>query len=137
MVVYICSPYSGGVRKSSPQVGVVKRSPYKGEMKSSPKVEEIKNSPKVEEIKKNTERAKAYCRFAVDEGHVPIAPHLLFPQFLDEGSERELALQMDLILLERCDEIWIFGDVITSGMIAEIAYAGNKGIKARFFEEEK
>ena len=99
MLIYICSPFSG-------------------------------------DIKKNTEKAKEYCRFAVENGNVPIAPHLLFPQFIDEESERELALQMDLLLLERCDEIWIFGEEVTSGMRAEIAYAKNKEIKARYFKEE-
>ena len=88
------------------------------------------------DTKTNTEKAKDYCRFVVENGNVPIAPHLLFPQFIDEESERELALQMDLLLLERCDEIWVFGDELSSGMKAEIAYAKNKEINARYFKKE-
>lgn len=93
-------------------------------------------SPYSGDVKTNTALAKEYCRFAVDNGNVPIAPHLLFPQFIDEESERELALQMDLVLIEKCDELWVFGDEVTSGMKAEIAYAKNKEIKIRFFKKE-
>ena len=86
-------------------------------------------SPYSGDIKTNTAKTREYCRFAVDEGQVPVAPHLMFPQFMDEEKERELALQMDLVLLEKCDELWVFGKTMTSGMRAEIAYAKNKKMK--------
>ena len=92
-------------------------------------------SPYSGDTKTNTARTREYCRFAVDEGHVPVAPHLMFPQFMDEEKERELALQMDLVLLEKCDELWVFGKTMTSGMKAEIAYANNKNMKIRFFKQ--
>ena len=90
-------------------------------------------SPYSGDIETNTEKTKAYCRYAVQEGQVPVAPHLMFPQFMDEEKERELALQMDLVLLEKCDELWVFGKTMTSGMRAEIAYAKNKKMKIRYF----
>ena len=90
-------------------------------------------SPYSGDTKTNTARTREYCRFAVDEGHVPVAPHLMFPQFMDEEKERELALQMDLVLLEKCDELWVFGKTMTSGMKAEIAYAKNRNMKVRYF----
>ena len=90
-------------------------------------------SPYSGDIKTNTAKTREYCRFAVDEGQVPVAPHLMFPQFMDEEKERELALQMDLVLLEKCDELWVFGKTMTSGMRAEIAYAKNKKLKIRYF----
>ena len=39
-------------------------------------------------INDNIENARRYSRFAVDTHDVPIAPHLLFPQFLDDRCER-------------------------------------------------
>ena len=90
-------------------------------------------SPYSGDIKTNTAKTREYCRFAVDEGQVPVAPHLMFPQFMDEEKERELALQMDLVLLEKCDELWVFGKTMTSGMRAEIAYAKNKKMTIRYF----
>ena len=63
----------------------------------------------------NQEAARRYCRYAVDTGYVPIAPHLFFPQFMDDADEHErnLALFMDIVLLTKCAELWVFGDHIS------------------------
>ena len=53
-------------------------------------------SPYSGDVEKNTEAARRYCRYAADRGFIPLAPHLLFPQFLSEETERELAIRMDL-----------------------------------------
>lgn len=39
-------------------------------------------SPLSGDVAGNTERAKQFCRFALDKGQIPLAPHLLFPQFI-------------------------------------------------------
>ena len=36
-------------------------------------------SPYAGDILHNTELARRYCRYAVDQGCIPLAPHLLFP----------------------------------------------------------
>ena len=41
-------------------------------------------SPFAGNIERNTRRARDFCRFAVSENCIPIAPHLLFPQFMEE-----------------------------------------------------
>lgn len=41
-------------------------------------------SPYSGETQFNTRRARGYSLFVVSKGHVPLAPHLLFPQFLDK-----------------------------------------------------
>lgn len=79
----------------------------------------------------------AYCRYTVDQVCIPLAPHLYLPQFLDEESERELALFMDIALLSRCVELWVFGDVISAGMEKEIQYAQRKGKPIRYINEVK
>lgn len=38
-------------------------------------------SPFAGNIEKNVVAARTYSRFAVEQGYIPIAPHLLFPQF--------------------------------------------------------
>ena len=45
-------------------------------------------SPYSGDTEENTEKARRYSRFAADAGTIPIAPHLLFPQFLSEETER-------------------------------------------------
>lgn len=46
------------------------------------------------DVKQNTEMARRYCRYAVDQGYIPLAPHLLLPQFLSEETERDLAITL-------------------------------------------
>lgn len=83
----------------------------------------------------NTEKARRYCRFAVDHCFIPIAPHLLLPQFMKEPEERKLAMVMDLVLLRKCEELWVFGEA-SEGMKQEIAYASKLKMKIRYFKEE-
>ena len=83
----------------------------------------------------NQEAARRYCRYAVDAGYVPIAPHLFFPQFMDDTDEHErnLALFMDIVLLSKCAELWVFGDTISKGMSMEVEKAKRKGQLIRYF----
>ena len=37
----------------------------------------------------NIANAQRYCRYAVDSGFLPLAPHLYFPQFMDESNKDE------------------------------------------------
>ena len=46
-------------------------------------------SPYSGDIDANILNARRYCRFAVDSGCIPIAPHLLFPQFMNDADETE------------------------------------------------
>lgn len=84
----------------------------------------------------NAEKARRYCRFAVESGAIPVAPHLFFPQFMKEETERELAMQMDMVLLAHCRQVWVFGSFLSEGMGAEIAQAKRKKMKIRYFTEE-
>ena len=49
-------------------------------------------SPFAGDTEKNVEAAKRYSRYAVDAGYIPIAPHLLFPQFLNDDDPEECRL---------------------------------------------
>lgn len=93
-------------------------------------------SPYSGDVGGNTLRARQYSRFAVDRGAIPLAAHLLFPQFMSETGERELALFMDMVLMGKCEEVWVFGKDITSGMAAEIAKAKMKNMTIRYFTED-
>lgn len=54
-------------------------------------------SPLAGDMLKNQENARTYCRFAVEAGCVPIAPHIYFTQFMNDNDrrERDLALFID------------------------------------------
>ena len=87
------------------------------------------------DVEGNTEKARQYSRFAIDAGKIPIAPHLLLPQFMEEESERELAMFMDIAILSKCRELWVFGKP-TAGMLNEITYAERKQMTIKYFKEE-
>lgn len=93
-------------------------------------------SPYAGDVAKNVKRAIEFSRFAVDKGQIPIAPHLLFPQFMSEDNERELILFMDLILMGKCQEVWVLGDTITEGMSLEIEKARKRRQTVRYFNDD-
>lgn len=95
-------------------------------------------SPYAGEVEKNVNMARMYSRFAVKNTCIPLTPHLLYPQFMDDKNpvERSLALFMGMVLLTKCEQIWVFGSVISEGMAAEIEKAEKKNIPVRYFTEE-
>ena len=92
------------------------------------------------DIDGNIEKAKEYCRLAAVEcGVIPFAPHLFFPQFLDDEmeAERELGINMGLGLLKECSELWYFGESITEGMKKEIDIAVRLGMPVRYVPDSE
>lgn len=93
-------------------------------------------SPFSGDIEGNSEKAKRYCRFAVDAGAIPFASHLLLPQFMSEQTERETAMFFNKVFIGRCEQMWVFGNRITVGMEKEIKWAKRYLKKIRYFTEE-
>jgi len=83
----------------------------------------------------NTERTKEFCRFALDHGRIPLATTLMFPQFMSDKdpTERDLAIFMDLVLMGKCEELWVLGDTISPGMEIEIDKAKKRRQRVRYF----
>lgn len=94
-------------------------------------------SPYAGDIYKNIENAKKYARFAIFKGKVPIIPHLMYPQFLDENdpAERKLGIEMGLILLTKCKELWFFGNQISKGMEIEIEKARERSMIIKHYTD--
>lgn len=95
-------------------------------------------SPYAGDVETNVQKARRYCRFAVDKGYIPIAPHLLFTQFLNDDSpkERQLGIFFGNVVMSKCSEVWVFGDRISDGMEAEIKRAKRKNYRLRYFNED-
>ena len=94
-------------------------------------------SPYAGNVEGNVAAARKYSRFAMERGYIPIAPHLLFPQFM-EGSDpeqRRLGIFFGLVLQSKCKEVWVFGGNITKGMAVEIEKAHERGLPVRYFTE--
>ena len=95
-------------------------------------------SPFAGDTEGNAEKARRYSRFAVKNGAIPFAPHLLFPQFLDDGkpAERAIGMFMGMVLLGKCEQLWVFGSTISKGMAAEIEKAEKRDMPIRYFTEQ-
>lgn len=93
-------------------------------------------SPYSGDVDRNIEKACRYSRFAVDQGYVPITPHLWLPLFLSEETERETAISLDLRLIDVCSELWVCGDEISDGMRREMSYAAETGTVIQHVKEE-
>lgn len=95
-------------------------------------------SPYAGDVETHVTMARLYSRFAVKNACIPLAPHLLFPQFLDDSApaERSIALFMGMVLLSKCEQVWVFGSRVSTGMAAEIEKAERKNIPIRYFTEE-
>ena len=99
--VYICSPYRGRTGKK-------------------------------EEIVYNISAARWYCREIVRKcpTFFPIAPHLYFPQFLDDGNAelRDFGLAIGRAILDDCEAVLVFGRYVSAGMRDELLEARRLGI---------
>lgn len=95
-------------------------------------------SPYRGNFNENIKKAQKACRKVMECSNVPIAPHLYFPQFMNEEKEREIALEMNKSLIEVCDELVIFGSTISEGMKVEIEYARsiNKPVMKGGYKDE-
>ena len=95
-------------------------------------------SPYAGDMVGKAQRAREYCRFAVAQNYIPLAPHLYFPQFMDEGDprQRSLGISFGLVLQSRCREVWVFGRRISKGMAVEIEKARERNIRLRYFTED-
>jgi len=71
----------------------------------------------------NIKKAIHYAELAYKNGAIPVTPHLLFPF-------------MDIILLGKCQEVWVFGTQITEGMKREIEIAEKRKQVIKYFTSE-
>ncbi len=95
-------------------------------------------SPFAGDTEVNIRLARRMCAAAVSRRRIPIAPHLLFPQFLDDAksAERELAMFMGRIVLSKCEEVWVYAPRISPGMRTEACWARHLNIPLRFLDSD-
>lgn len=59
----------------------------------------------------------------------------MYPQFMDDENEdeREMSMHFNYVLLGKCNELWVFGGVISKGMAREIGIASKRRMKIKWF----
>ena len=96
------------------------------------------SSPLRGDMERNIQRARDYCAYAASCGVIPLAPHTIFTQYLDDAvlEQREHGLRMGRELMERCDELWVMGDTISQGMQEEIGFAHSLHLPVLYVSED-
>ena len=84
------------------------------------------------------ELAKRFANVKAIIGYCPLAPHLMFPQFLNDNDpeQRILGITLGVEQMKVCDEIWIFGGRISNGMAFELEKAKELGIPVRLYDDD-
>jgi hypothetical protein len=75
----------------------------------------------------------AVCVYALNRCVVPLNPFRVFDYFLNDRVDRDLVRQANFNLVRVADELWVFGDTIANGVLAEILYALKMKKPIRFF----
>lgn len=85
----------------------------------------------------NIELARQICAHAVASRVIPLAPHLFFPQFMndDDPDERELVMFFNRILLLHCEAMWVYTPSVSAGMRIEIEWAHINDLPIRYLDE--
>ena len=75
-------------------------------------------------------RAGRYCRQLYEAGYTPIAPHIMYPQFLDSSIpvERQDFRDMAVLLLRRCSALVMCDGEPDCGMLDLIQAAQRQHI---------
>ena len=84
----------------------------------------------------NSVKVRIIAQNLVAMGVLPVAPQLYLPQFINEETQRELALALCVELLKTCDEVWVFGEHVTEGMERELVEAHARRMFVRFVSQE-
>ena len=92
-------------------------------------------SPYAGDTETNVEIARGFCATAVARRVIPLAPHLHYPQFMDDTdpADRELAMFFNRVLLSKCEAVWVYTARVSVGMRAEIEWAHQLEIPVRYF----
>ena len=111
-----------------------------------PNAERMKNemkkvfvcSPYRGNIEKNTKRAVFAARVICGCGHIPVVPHLYFPQFLDDKDqfERIRGIEYGIELMKECDQLWLLGPEISKGMEYELEVAKEIRIPVKMYDDQ-
>ncbi|MCI9126162.1 MAG: hypothetical protein HFG28_03060 [Eubacterium sp.] len=95
-------------------------------------------SPLGGDVRMHIAQAKKYALYALKCGMAPVVPHF-YALILDDDrpEERKLGKQAGISLLWVCDEMWVFGEEITSGMEEELRLGKNLNLPVRYIDDRQ
>ena len=95
-------------------------------------------SPLRGKVFENLDVVKKYARYVLLHGEAPVIPHYYAFSLNDKDKrEREIGIKAGRSLLWYCDELWVFGEVITQGMQSEIDFCAGLGVPVKHIKENQ
>lgn len=91
-------------------------------------------------LKNHLSRFLRYAGYTMREGALPVAVHFyVFGETddLQADSAAKISFEERFSLIWFCDEMWVFGPVITKEMEREIEFCANLGMKVRHITEKE
>lgn len=93
------------------------------------------------ETRFNVRVARYMAKKLIDDGYMPVVPHIYFTQFLDDRNYygRKQGTEAAMELLKNCNKaiVVIVDGVISEGMKEEIAYAIELNMPIRYVKYKK
>lgn len=95
-------------------------------------------SPFAGDTRANVALARCFSAALVERGCIPVTPHLLFPQFMDDADPdaRELAMFMGRIVMSKCEQVWIYAPQVSAGMHEEARWARHLDLPITFVNHD-
>jgi hypothetical protein len=75
----------------------------------------------------------AVCEFVFRRGCVPLNPFRAFGYFLGDRVDRTAVREGNNNLIQRSDELWVFGETLANGVLFEVLYARQLEKPVRFY----
>ena len=95
-------------------------------------------SPLRGKVCENLTDVKKYARYVLLCGAAPVVPHYYAFSLNDnDRKEREIGMKAGKSLLWYCDELWVFGEVVTEGMQSEISFCESLGVPVKHIRQNQ
>ena len=97
-------------------------------------------SPYAGDIVQNIANALDYSKWVYKKGFLPICTHCyleLATGLSEERGDRNKILKLGKEMVLLCDELWIFGDKLSKGMLEEISLAIRRKLTIKFILDFK
>lgn len=87
-------------------------------------------------IWENQQNAYEYTKEVLETGNAPLTPQLFIPDYSDKTMlEDERLLKAVLQMIKKCDDIWVFGSILTQSMKLQLQYAVENSLHIKFIAE--
>lgn len=84
-------------------------------------------------IWENQQKAYDYTEKVLEMGFAPLTPQLYLPKYSDKAMLEDKCLKAAVMqMIKNCDEMWVFGCLITGAMRLQLQYAVENSIKLKF-----